>query len=111
MPTEEEYGEEFSYLADYVHEDWLGFSVITGTVGKLLGKGHTMEERKRLTLRIVGDLLDLGAKAGDLTADPEKPFVPWDTDRAATLSRIGSEMESLGHSPESGDICWITVDE
>ncbi|MFF4501609.1 hypothetical protein [Streptomyces sp. NPDC001401] len=110
MPTEEEYGEEFSYLADYVHEDWLGFSVITGTVGKLLGKGHSMEERKRLTLRIVGDLLDLGAKAGDLTADEEKPFIAWETDKAATLSRIKSEMESLGRSPESGDICWITVD-
>ena len=111
MPTHEEYGEELSYLADYVRDDWLGFSVITGIVGKLLGKGSLLEERRRLTLRIVGDLLDLGAEAGDLTDDPDHPFKAWGTGKAATVSRVESALGELGHLPESGDIGWFTVDE
>lgn len=111
MPTDEEYTEELDYLAEYVHDDWLGFSVVVGTVGKLLGKGRTLEERTGLLVRIVGDLLAQGAEAGDLTDDPDRPFTAWGTSRDETLSRIKSAIDGLGRLPESGDICWFTVDD
>jgi hypothetical protein len=111
MFSEDEYREELSYLAEYVNDDWLGFSVITGTAAALLGTGYNLEQEERLVLRIVGDLLDLGAQAGDLSDDPEEPFKPWHTDESESLLRIETELKSLGHSPESGDICWITRDE
>ncbi|MFC6093718.1 hypothetical protein [Saccharothrix lopnurensis] len=38
-----------------------------------------------------------------------RPFEPWDLDREAALARIGREMAGLDHSPESGEICWLTV--
>jgi hypothetical protein len=111
MPTDADYAEELSYLSDYVHDDWLGFSVLVGTVGKLLGKGHTREEQTALLLRIVGDLLDEGAEAGDLTDDPGTPFTAWGTGRDETLARITAAVEELGRLPESGDICWFTADD
>lgn len=110
MFSEEDYRQEFSYLAEYVEDDWLGFSVITGTVGKLVGEGASVEQQNRLTLRIVGELLDLGAQAGDLSDDQDQPFKPWSSNKTETLLRIESELESLGHAPDSGDICWITLD-
>jgi hypothetical protein len=108
--SEDEYREEFSYLAEYADDDWLGFSVITGTAATLLGKGYSLEQEERLVLRIVGDLLDLGAQAGDLSDDPDGPFKPWHTGKNESLTRIETELKSLGRSPESGDICWITRD-
>lgn len=111
MPTDEQYREELLYLTEYVHDDWLGFSVIVGAVGTLLGKGRLLEERTTLLLRIVGDLLDQGAEAGDLTDDPGRPFKAWGTGKDETISRIRSAIDELGHLPDSGDICWFTVDD
>jgi hypothetical protein len=59
MYSEEEYREEFSYLAQYVEDDWLGFSVITGVVARLLGRGYDLEQEHELTMRIVRDLIRL----------------------------------------------------
>ncbi len=110
MFSEEEYREDFAYLAEYVHDDWLGFSVITGVAGRLLGPGYDLREENELTLRIVRDLLDLGAQAGDLSGDPDEPFKPWLLAKEASVLQIDSELKKLGKSPESGDICWIMLD-
>jgi hypothetical protein len=110
MYSEEEYREEFSYLAQYVEDDWLGFSVITGVVARLLGRGYDLEQEHELTMRIVRDLIRLGAQAGELSEDSGQPFKPWPTDGDATVMRIDAELKELGRSPESGDVCWITLD-
>jgi hypothetical protein len=111
MPTDDAYAEELSYLADYVHDDWLGFSVIVGAVGTLLGKGRTQQERTDMLLVIVGDLLDRGAEAGELSDDAAQPFTAWGTSKDETLSRIASAIAGLGRLPESGDICWFSADD
>ncbi|MCA1217784.1 hypothetical protein [Streptomyces sp. 8L] len=108
-PTDEAYSEELSYLAAYAHDDWLGFSVLVGSVGTLLGKGHTAREQTRLLPRIVGDLLARGAAAGDLTDDLDQPFEAWGTGTVETVSRIAGAIDGLGRLPESGDVCWFTV--
>jgi hypothetical protein len=110
MFTDDAYAEDLSYLATYVRDDWLGLSVVTGTAAKLLGDDYDPDQERALSLRIIADLLDLGAQVGDLSADPERPFVSWESDKEHTLARIDAQWQALGHSPESGDICWITAD-
>jgi hypothetical protein len=105
---QESYEEALAYLTDYVNEDWVGFSVLTGTAAQLLGAGADEESLRLMLLRLVDELLQRGARAGDLTGDPE-PFRPWDLDRAGTLDRIRREMEALGAPAESGDIAWLTA--
>ncbi|WP_157537572.1 hypothetical protein [Kitasatospora azatica] len=108
MFTPSEYLEEFSYLSDYVREDWLGFSVITGAAAKLLGDEYSVPAERELCLRLIRDLLAEGARAGDFSeALPGNPFVPWELDAAGTLARIRAELEALGKSPDSGDVCWF----
>ncbi|MCX4750274.1 hypothetical protein OG455_32980 [Kitasatospora sp. NBC_01287] len=108
--TTEEYLDELSYLNDYVRDDWLGFSVITGSAAKLLGDEYSRPAERELCLRLIRDLLSEGARAGDLSADPDHPFLPWESDAAGSLTRIRAELEALGKSPDSGDVCWFSAD-
>ncbi|MGW5422687.1 hypothetical protein [Streptomyces sp. NPDC003943] len=109
MLNEDAYRSELSYLAQYAHDDWLGFSVVSGSVGSLLGRGASFDEQLTLLLRIVGDLYDADARAGELTESPEEPFVPWRLEKADTLARIATEVRRLSRLPDSGDVCWFTV--
>ncbi|MCZ4096208.1 hypothetical protein G3I60_23645 [Streptomyces sp. SID13666] len=109
MFSAEQYANELDYLVRYAHDDWVGFSVISGTVGGLLGRGATMDRQQELALRIVGDLLSAGARAGDLTASDETPFAAWEGNPAEVLARIAAEVRAMPGLPDSGDICWFTV--
>lgn len=100
---------EIGYLLEYARDDWLGFSVISGAVAILLGKGATRQELTSVTLRVVGDLYDRGVRAGDLTASEVRPLSPWHADKQETLDRIELAMRKLPGMPDSGDICWFTV--
>ncbi|AEM87128.1 hypothetical protein [Streptomyces violaceusniger] len=101
--------EEFKYLLEYAHDDWLGFSVISGAVASILGKGASQSQLREMTVRLIGDLYDRGVRAGDLTSSDAHPFAPWSTTKGETLDRIRSEMAKLPGLPDSGDICWFTV--
>ncbi|WP_432010732.1 hypothetical protein [Streptomyces cucumeris] len=103
------YGEEFNYLLEYAHEDWVGFSVISGAVAGILGKGAGQPQLREMAIRLIGDLYDRGVRAGDLTSSDTHPFTPWGATKAETLDRIRSEMAKLPGLPDSGDICWFTV--
>ncbi|GAA3125071.1 hypothetical protein [Streptomyces goshikiensis] len=109
MVDEEAYRRELEYLSRYAHDDWLGCSVVSGTVGGLLGRGAPFEEQLALFLRIAGDLYDAGARPGDLTESERDPFLPWTTDRADGLARIEAEVGAHRRLPDSGDVCWFTV--
>jgi hypothetical protein len=100
---------ELEYLIQYAHDDWLGFSVISGSVGSLLGRGASFQEQLTLLLRIVGDLYDAGARAGDLTESTREPFLPWHMEKAEVLARIAAEVQPHSRLPDSGDVCWFTV--
>jgi len=102
------YGWELRYLLEYTRGDWVGFSVISGTVSALLGKGASWEECVVAVLRIVGDLYDEGVRAGELTSSDQEPFLPWPAGKQETLDRIEAEMRKLSALPDSGDICWFT---
>ncbi|WP_432588346.1 hypothetical protein ABVG11_25540 [Streptomyces sp. HD1123-B1] len=101
--------DEFRYLLEYAQNDWLGFSVISGAVAGMLGKGASQPRLMDMTLRLIGDLYDRGVRAGDLTSSDAHPFAPWDATKGETLHRIRSEMAKLPGLPDSGDICWFTV--
>lgn len=109
MLIEDAYRSELAYLARYAHDDLLGFSVVSGSVGSLLGPGASFEEQTTLLLRIVGDLYDADARAGELTESRGEPFLPWHLEKADTLARIATEVRRLSRLPDSGDICWFTV--
>lgn len=103
------YEDEFKYLLEYAHDDWLGFSVISGAVASILGKGASQSQLRELAVCLIGDLYDRGVRAGDLTSSDAHPFAPWGTAKGGTLDRIRSEMAKLPGLPDSGDICWFTV--
>ncbi|MFJ8010961.1 hypothetical protein [Streptomyces sp. NPDC096339] len=107
--NQEAYRRELDYLSQYAHDDWVGFSVISGAVGSLLGRGASFEEQLVLLLRIVGDLYDAGARPGDLTESEQGPFLPWKSDKAGALARIAAVIDADSRLPDSGDICWFTV--
>ncbi|MFF5778874.1 hypothetical protein ACFY7Y_18240 [Streptomyces virginiae] len=107
--SQEAYRRELDYLIRYAHDDWLGFSVVSGAVGGLLGRGASFEVQLGLLLRIVGDLYDAGARAGDLTESTSEPFLPWNADKAEALTRIAAEVEPQSRLPDSGDVCWFAV--
>ncbi|MBT2441809.1 hypothetical protein J7E93_17165 [Streptomyces sp. ISL-36] len=97
------------YLVQYAHDDWLGFSVVSGSLGSLLGRGASFQEQLALLLRIVGDLYDCGVRAGELTASTCEPFLPWRMEKADVLARIAAEVQQQARLPDSGDLCWFTV--
>ena len=107
MATEDKYEGEMTYLAQYVVDDWLGFSVIGGSVSTILGAGATAEHRLELTMRIAADLLQQGAQAGELTASG---FEPWPLSIEESLSEISRRLHDLDGPADSGDVCWFTVD-
>ncbi|MFD7262316.1 hypothetical protein [Streptomyces sp. NPDC059874] len=109
MVNQEAYRRELEYLTQYTHDDWVGFSVVSGAVGSLLGRGASFEEQLALLLRIVGDLYDAGARPGELTESDLDPFLPWKSDKAEALARIEAEVGAHSRLPDSGDICWFTV--
>ncbi|MFJ8076854.1 hypothetical protein ACIQ7Q_23660 [Streptomyces sp. NPDC096176] len=109
MVNQDIYRRELGYLTQYAEDDWLGFSVISGSVGDLLGRGASFQEQLTLLLRIVGDLYEAGARAGDLTESTAEPFLSWTMDKTEALTRIASQVEQSSRLPESGDICWFTV--
>ncbi|ORT55917.1 hypothetical protein [Streptomyces sp. CB03238] len=109
MVNQDAYRRELGYLMRYANDDWLGFSVISGSVGSLLGRGASFQDQLTLLLRIVGDLYDAGARAGELTESAGKPFVPWRMDKAEVLERIAAEVQPHSRLPDSGDVCWFTV--
>ncbi|MEU7031059.1 hypothetical protein AB0A60_30770 [Streptomyces sp. NPDC046275] len=100
---------ELDYLVAYAHDDWLGFSVISGAVGTLLGSGAPAAARVELLLRLVGALYDAGARPGNLTDSAEEPFRPWPLERTGALERIAAEVRALPGLPDSGDVCWFAV--
>src|SRR4051794_12386007 len=109
MVNQDAYRRELEYLSQYAHDDWLGFSVVSGAVGSLLGRGATFEEQLGLLLRIVADLYDAGARPGNLTQSEQDPFLPWNSDKSGVLARIAAEVDAHSRLPDSGDICWFTV--
>ncbi|MCX4825710.1 hypothetical protein OG883_38895 [Streptomyces sp. NBC_01142] len=108
MVNQDAYRRELEYLIQYAHDDWLGFSVLSGSVGSLLGRGASFQEQLTLLLRIVGDLYDAGARAGDLTESTRDPFLPWRMEMAEVLARLAAEVQSHSRLPDSGDVCWFT---
>jgi hypothetical protein len=109
MTNQDAYSRELDYLITYAQDDWLGFSVISGSVGTLLGPGASFQEQQALLLRIVGDLYDAGARAGDLTESTQDPFLSGPWDKTQILMRITAAVKQCSRLPDSGDICWFTV--
>ncbi|WP_328945698.1 hypothetical protein OG259_33915 [Streptomyces sp. NBC_00250] len=107
--NQDAYRSELEYLTRYAHDDWIGFSVVSGSVGSLLGRGASFQEQLTLLLRIIGDLYDAGVRAGELTESAAEPFLPWPLEKADALGRIAAEVRHLSQLPDSGDICWFMV--
>ncbi|MDH6135428.1 hypothetical protein P3T37_004843 [Kitasatospora sp. MAA4] len=71
-------------------------------LSELLGDDYSRPAERELCLRLIRDLLSEGAQAGDLSADPDHPFVPWESTAAGSLVRIRAKLEALGSRPIPG---------
>lgn len=68
------------------------------------------EERRRITLRMVSDLLG----AGLLRAGFPKgrlDFEPWTLSADEAVKRIEREWDALGREPDIGEIVWFDITE
>ncbi|WP_141924263.1 hypothetical protein [Haloactinospora alba] len=108
MRGNERYREELSYLVSYAASDWLHFYPVEGAARVLLGDDANEDQVRETVLSLVGDLLDAGAQAVELTSADDPAHVPWGLSRAETLARIRSELENLDDPLDSIHICWFT---
>jgi len=107
LDLEEKYRDAYDYLLDYAHEDWVGFSVISGHVASLTGSGVSLEARVPVFRKLISDLLDAGVSIGDFESSKEAPFVAWKGAKEDHLARVVKEIRELGKMPMSGDIGWL----
>jgi hypothetical protein len=60
------------------------------------------------TLDVLGRLLEAGLmEAGEVTADADPPFKPWDLATSAVLERVRREWDSLARAPRLGEVCSL----
>jgi hypothetical protein len=99
--------QEVEFLNSYTHDDWLGFSVITGGIASARRGNEPEPLFRELVLAVVRELLDLGVSAGDLTASDEHPFIPWSGSVDEVMARIEQGIADLGRLPKSSEVCWF----
>ncbi|MGV9673368.1 hypothetical protein ACWDPV_22725 [Gordonia sp. NPDC003504] len=102
------YERELTYLVDYARTDWLGFSAIVGSAAVLSRRDGTRGQQEFM-FDLVGDLLDRGVSAGDLTSSDAVPFRAWAGRTHDVMLRIRQAVDSLGHLPDTGDVCWFAI--
>ena len=95
-------------MVEYAGSDWVGFSPIVGSAVTLMGAEYSLGSAHALIVRLIGALLRVGVRAGDLTSDDDHPFAPWPLDESDVIARIDRELRGLDTLPDSGDICWFT---
>ncbi|MEP9417625.1 hypothetical protein ABLE92_25230 [Gordonia sp. VNQ95] len=58
---------------------------------------------------LVGDLLDRGVAAGDLTSSDTVPFRGWPGATHDVMLRIRPAVDYLDHLPDTGEVCWFAI--
>ena len=101
-------------------EDYVGLWSIIWRVRYALNDGEyppSEEDRadplevRRITLRLVQELLESGlVQAGSPTPDG-RGFEPWSLGACESLARIESEWGALAREPNIGEIVWFTATE
>jgi hypothetical protein len=92
-------------LVDFGTDDWMHIGVLSGEVGRVLGRGAPIEAIAEAMGELAGILIDHGVVPGELGADPD--FRPWEGTRAEMVDRIVRETVKIGEYPWPGDIAWF----
>ena len=94
-----------SLVAD-AHEDYIGLWQIVSHVSQQ-DKIKGDEVIRAESLRVLRLLLKRGLVVGELKAGGG--FDPWPVqDVEAVVDRVEMKWKRLGHTPDIGDICWLS---
>ncbi|MFE7119190.1 hypothetical protein ACFU99_27625 [Streptomyces sp. NPDC057654] len=68
-----------------------------------------MAEVRAAVLKLVGDMLDHGVKAGDMSPREGERVIPWNVSQGEVLRRIDEEMQRREDPLGYVKICWFGV--
>ena len=94
-----------SYLKE-CRQDYVGLWQLTSALKREGIVDPT--ERRQEALAIAQALLESGMQAGQFD---RKKWSAWALPSDATVDRIRTEWEALGHEPDIGDIVWFVAPE
>ncbi|WP_345591725.1 hypothetical protein [Streptomyces marokkonensis] len=109
MPERTLYEKELDYLVRYAHMAPMYFVPLRDAAEKAAGRGSGEDEIQRVTLRLIGDMLDQGVRIGDMSSREGEDVIPWDVPRQEALDRVAREMKSYDDPIDFIDICWFTA--
>lgn len=90
-------------------EDHRGLWILPWELREVLGI-EDPEERRRMTLRMVSDLLGAGLIRAGFPRD-RLGFEPWTLTAEEAVARIDREWRALGREPDIGEIVWFDITE
>src|SRR5947209_168031 len=87
--------------------DWVSAAEVAWTC-KSTGEAQSLDSIRRLAVRAIRMVLDLGLmEVGDL--DPiGRTFRKWELATPEAVERIDREWTRLGRSPQPGDLFWLS---
>lgn len=73
-------------------------------------KDHAAQEDvRRMTLRVLKELLEEGLVQAGFPAPDGRGFQPWPMPPSEVVARVQSEWDALGREPNIGEIAWFTT--
>ncbi|WP_371790382.1 hypothetical protein OG285_05840 [Streptomyces sp. NBC_01471] len=103
------YESELAYLVQYAEQTSVYFTILWDAAETVADDGSSVPEVQKAALSLVGDMLDRGIRAGDMSPQEGEEVVPWDLSREGVLHRIEREMQMYDDPYDYIKICWFSA--